>query len=155
MLPPQRFALLSVNRYLLPIALLCAAGLCALAPQTWLRVSALSAALLLLGLHVLSRRRRPLLVLDESGYAVEVAGVRRFFVPWTAVTRVLHDPSEQALYLDCGDPGRNLLLPPVAGFAFTFEHRDDLYRRLLSQVGDRAQLVDRLDQPPPPATPPG
>ena len=48
MLPPQRFALLSVNRYLLPIALLCAAGLCALAPQTWLRLSALSAALLTL-----------------------------------------------------------------------------------------------------------
>lgn len=144
---PQRYALLSANRSLLPIALLCAGALIALSGALWLRLSAAAAAVLLVGLQAWARRRRPVLVLDDSGYAVEVAGSRRFFVPWTAVTRVLHDPSEQALYLDCGEPGHNLLLPPRAGFAFTFTDRQDLYQRLLSQVGERAQLVERLDQP--------
>ena len=147
MASPQRYALLSANRYLLPIALLCAGALIALAGPLWLRVSAAAAAVLLLGLQAWARQRRPVLVLDDAGYAVEVAGVQRFFVPWTAVTRVLHDPSEQALYLDCGEPGHNLLLPPRAGFAFTFTDRQDLYQRLLTQVGERAQLVTRLDQP--------
>ncbi|MBL9004894.1 MAG: hypothetical protein JNJ46_11655 [Myxococcales bacterium] len=119
----------------------------------WLRVSAALSALLLLALHQWSRRKQPQLVLDDHGYSVEVAGVSRFSVPWSAVTRVLHDPSEQALYLDCGDPGRNLLLPPRAGFAFTFSQRDALYARLLQHIGDRAEIVARLDQPPPPPPP--
>lgn len=154
MLPPQRFALLSSTRYLLPVALLCALGLTLLGTGTVLRAGAVLAGALLVGLHLLSRRRRPILVIDDRGYAVEVAGQQRFFVPWTAVTRALHDPSEQALYLDCGDPARNLLLPPLAGFAFSFEHRDALYERLLSHIGDRIEVVPRLDAHLPPAPPP-
>ena len=151
MLPPQRVALLSSTRYLLPVALLCALGLAVFGTGTFLRLGAVLAGTLLIGLHLVARRRRPILVVDDRGYAVEVAGQQRFFVPWTAVTRALHDPTEHALYLDCGDAAHNLLLPPLAGFAFSFENREALYERLLSHVSDRIEVVPRLDASPPPS----
>lgn len=142
---PQRHALLSVNRYLLPVAVTVAL-LLALLAAGWLRLAGLGAALAFGLAAVALRGRRPQLWVDDDGYAVLVAGQPRFRVAWTQVTRVLHDPSERALYLDCGDPAHNLLLPPITGFAFTFERRDDLYRRLLTHVGDRAEVVDRFDR---------
>ncbi len=142
---PQRFALLSSTRYLLWLALACAALLGAFATLPWLRLSALVAAGVLIGLSALSLRYRPTLVVDDEGYAVESAGRRRFSVAWSAVQHVRHDPAEQALYIDCGVPAHNLLLPPQAGYAFGFEQRDVLYQRLLSYVGERAEIVARLD----------
>ena len=148
---PQRFALLSSTRYLLWLALGCAALLGVFSTLSWLRLSAIVAAIALVGLSALSRRYRPTLVVDDEGYAVESAGRRRFSVAWSAVQHVRHDPAEQALYIDCGVPAHNLLLPPQAGYAFGFEGRDVLYQRLLSYVGERAEIVARLDDSAAPA----
>lgn len=145
--PPQRFPLLSSNRYLYWLALICAGLLVGLATPRWLRLSALLFAAALGGLAVLWRRYRPVLILDSQGYAVESAGRRRFEVAWSAVRGVRHDPAERALYIDCGEPAHNLFLPPQSGYAFDFERRDALYALLLQQVGDRAEIVARLDLP--------
>ena len=98
-------------------------------------------------------RRRPELIVDDTGYRVEVAGRERFRVGWGEVHRVLRDRSEAALYLDCGDGKRNLLVPPAAGFAFTFTDRAALVDRILARVGDKVQDVERFDKLPLAAAP--
>lgn len=151
----QRFRLLPTTRFVLPVAVLLGALVAALGTVTWMRVSSAAFAVVLVLLERATARRRPVLVLSADGYRVEAGGKTRFFVPWSSVQRVLCDASEQALYAECGDRAKNLLLPPVSGFAFTFEDRAALYQAVRRAVPDRIQEVARLDAAALPAAPPG
>lgn len=142
----DRFTLLPTTRYVAWVAIGVGAGLAALSPLAWARLAGAGAALLILGAQFILRARRPTLVIDAGGYRVEVGGRARFSVRWEEVQRVLRDAAEEAMYIDCGDPRRNLLLPPRAGFAFTFTQRERLYALLNSLVGGRAQDVPRFDR---------
>lgn len=146
-----RFTLLPTTRYVSWVAVATGALLAALAPSLLWRLLCGGVALALLLLTWAVGRRRPVLVLDAVGYRVVVAGRERLRVAWTEVQRVLYDRSEAAVYVDCGDGPRNLLVPPAAGFAFTFSDREGLCARILAQVGDKVQEVDRLDKLPAPA----
>ena len=146
-----RFTLLPTTRYVSWVAVATGALLAVLAPSLGWRVVGGGVALALLLLTWAVGRRRPVLILDGAGYRVEVAGRERLRVAWTEVRRVLCDRSEAALYLDCGDGKRNLLVPPAAGFAFTFSDRQRLSERILAIVGDKVEYVERLDKLPGPA----
>lgn len=143
-----RFTLLPTTRYVSWVAVATGALLAALAPSLGWRVLCGAVALALLLLTWALGRRRPVLIVDAAGYRVEVAGRERLRVAWTEVRRVLCDRSEAALYLDCGDGKRNLLVPPAAGFAFTFSDRERLAQRILLLVGDKVEYVERLDKLP-------
>ena len=146
---PQRFVLLSTTRHLLPGAIFCGALVALLADGRGVRLAFAAGALLLLGIALLLRRRRPTLELDPEGYQVVVAGQRRFRVAWSEVKRVRVDRAEGALYVDCGDPARNLLLPPTRGYPFTFQDREVLFARVLASVP--AALLDEVAALEPPA----
>lgn len=143
-----RFVLLSTTRYVNWVAVGMGALLAAVAPSLLMRCVSGGVALALLILTWAVGRQRPVLLLSDTGYRVEVAGRERFRVAWNEVHRVLRDRGEAALYLDCGDGKRNLLVPPATGFAFTFTSRALLVERILSHVGDRVQDVDRFDKLP-------
>jgi hypothetical protein len=54
---------------------------------------------------------------------------------------------EHALYVDCGDPGRNLLVPPARGFGFRFAEQEALCARVLAAVpAERVHEVERLER---------
>jgi hypothetical protein len=89
-------------------------------------------------------RHRAFVYVLPDGYRVKT-GRLDFTVRWSELKRVLHDPTESALYLDCGNPARNLLVPPATGFAFTFARKQALYQQLLLAVGHLAQQVPRID----------
>lgn len=159
--PPLRFVLLPTTRYVAWVAIAIGALMAGFSPLWWARAMGAGAAFLLLGSQFVLRSRRPVLILDDSGYRVEVTGKVRFSVRWEEVRRVLHDRAEEALYLDCsaapgsasgGDRKRNLFLPPRAGFAFTFTDRALLYRMLMEKVGDRVTEIPRFDRALPPAS---
>ena len=143
-----RFMLLSTTRYVIWVAVGLGGLLAVLGPSLWWRGLSGAVALALLLLNWVVGRRRPVLIVDDAGYRVEVAGGERFRVGWDEVHRVLRDREEAALYLDCGDGKRNLLVPPAAGFAFTFSDRDRLVERILARVGDKVQDVERFDKLP-------
>jgi hypothetical protein len=147
-----QYTLLPTTRYVNWVAVAIGGVLAVLAPSVLWRVLCGAVALALLLLTWVVGRRRPVLILDDSGYRVEVGGRERFRVRWDEVQRVLRDRSEAALYLDCGDGKRNLLVPPAAGFAFTFSDRLGLVERILGRVGDKVQDVERLDKLPAPPT---
>jgi len=94
------------------------------------------------------RRARPALRVDAEGYTVLEHGREKLRVRWSEVVRVRAEPSEFACYVDCGDPARNLLVPPARGFGFRFERSRELYARILDAVTDRVELVKRLDEAP-------
>jgi hypothetical protein len=100
-----------------------------------------------LGLVLWEARRRPSVRIDAAGYAVISGGREKLRVAWTEVIRVRADPAEHALYVDCGDPARNLLVPPERGFGFRFAEAEELYRRVVEAVPDRVEQVARLDAP--------
>jgi hypothetical protein len=116
---------------------------------------------LMLVLSWLWGRQRAFVYVLPEGYRVTTRHLD-FTVSWSELKRVLHDPTESALYLDCGNPARNLLVPPATGFAFTFARKQELYQQLLLAVGHLAQQVPRIDaqalpavdSPPKPAAPP-
>ena len=142
----DRFALLHQNRHLLPGAVGCAALLCALAATPVVQLGAAACGVVLFALIPLLRARRPVLIVDDHGHRVEVAGQRRFAVAWTEVREVRVDREERALYVDCGDRARNLLLPPTRGYPFTFADRDRLFQRVLEAVpSDRQREVPSLE----------
>jgi hypothetical protein len=91
-----------------------------------------------------ARLRRPVLVVDGEGYRVEVGRRERLRVAFREVLRVRAVPSEQAMYVDCGDPARNLLLPTRHGWGFRFARQGALYVLLAKQLADRLQIADRL-----------
>lgn len=150
----ERFTLLPTTRYVSWVAIATGVLLAALGPSLAWRLLCGGAALAVLLGNWAIGRRRPVLIIDETGYRVEVAGRERFRVLWAEVRRVLHDRSEAAVYVDCGDGRRNLLVPPAAGFAFTFSDRPHLTARILAKLSDKVQEVARLDKLALPAAPP-
>jgi hypothetical protein len=143
---PDRYRLLLSGRRILWVAMAFAASGTLFGQPLWLR---LISGLLLLATTVLKVRERvmwPCVVLDERGYAVEERGREKFRVAWSDVQRVSADAAEEALYVDCGDAAKNLLVPPGRGFGFTFERRGELFRRVIAAVPDRVLEVERLDK---------
>lgn len=156
LIPPssteERFLLLASTRRVAWVAVAVAAVLLVSSPLSWVRWSSVAVLALLLGAELWLRGGRPVLVVSDTAYRVEARGVVRFDVPFSQVKKALHDASEQALYLDCGERKHNLLLPPRAGFSFTFSDRDRLYQRLLSALRTYSvpiEAVARLELPRP------
>ena len=141
----QRFALLPTTRYVSWVAVALGALGVLLWQPVWARLGMAAVTLLVLGMTLALRLRRPQLVLTADGYRVEVRGRPRFAVAWSEVRKVLVDRSEGALYVDCGDRARNLLLPPRRGYAFTFSRREDLFQAVLRAVPDRLEEVKTLE----------
>ncbi len=143
----HRFALVSSVRWLVPAAI--ALGLlgAAAGPTARARVTfgVGSGTLALLG--AIGRWRRPTLIIDEQGYRVTERGRERLSVAFAEVVRARAVPAERALYLDCGDPARNLLVPPRHGFGFRFARQAELYLLLARQLGDKLVVVAELVEP--------
>lgn len=133
------------QRRVLPVAAAFALAGLALSPSWTMRLVCLGFALASGGLWLWQNRTRPEVVLDEGGYAVLERGQEKLRVRWSEVVRVRADPQEKAAYVDCGDKGRNLLVPPHRGFGFRFERQDELYATILDAVPDKVELVERLD----------
>jgi len=94
---------------------------------------------------LLIRTSRPTLLVDENGYAVEKSGRESLRVAWGEVRRVRADAAEEALYVDAGDPARNLLVPPRRGFGFRFENSERLFRLVLQNIPrEKIEQVERL-----------
>jgi hypothetical protein len=138
----QRFALISTWRWVVPVAIV--AGL--LSAVLWQGVVPRwicgGGAVVLAILWLLERR--PVLVIDAEGYQVEERGQKRLRVPFAEVRRARAVPAEHAMYVDCGDPGRNLLLPPRRGFGFHFDRQAQLYVLLARRLEDKLQVVSSL-----------
>jgi hypothetical protein len=144
----ERYPLVFTQRRILPLALLVALGGAALAEATWARAVCVGVALLALAAVWLQARARPALILDESGYAVEERGREKLRVPWSEVRNVRADGKEHALYVDVGDPARNLLVPPRRGFGFRFERAEELFASVLRRVpAEKVEAVAQLDVP--------
>jgi len=141
----EKFELILTQRRVLPLAVVFAVAGAALSTAWWARAGCGAFALAAAALAWWQWRARPQLVLDERGYAVEEHGREKLRVEWREVVKVLADAGEHALYVDCGDRSRNLLVPPRRGFGFRFARADVLYARVLAAVPDRVELVKRLD----------
>jgi hypothetical protein len=149
----ERFQLSFPQRRILPVSLVIAFTGAALADAMWLRLFCGGFGVLTLGLWLVLRRAQPCVVIDDQGYAVEEFGKEKLRVAWSDVVKVRADPSEHALYVDCGDPAKNLLVPPRRGYGFRFPKAQELYARIVDKVPDKVELVERLDaQPPKPAS---
>lgn len=144
-MPPARHPLLLSLRWLLPFASLLSLALGVMAHSPAGHVAGLALAVVVAALAVWQQRNRPVLVVDDDGYAIEQNRQIRFRVLWSEVKQVRADAREQALYIDCGDPARNLLVPPARGYGFHFAGGKALYARIVSAVGDRVVQVERLD----------
>lgn len=156
----RSYELLSSTRWVRWVAIGVGGLLAVLSHLPLWRVLGGTVALMLMLSWLWGRQRAFVYVLPD-GYRVKT-GRLDFTVRWSELKRVLHDPTESALYLDCGNPARNLLVPPATGFAFTFARKQELYQQLLLAVGHLAQQVPRIDaqalpaadSPPKPAAPP-
>ncbi len=134
----------------LPLALVACLVLVAVArgPE---RVGAAIAAGLVAAGWIWTQLSARTLVLDDDGYAIEAWGRERLRVHWREVERVRHEPKESALYVDCGDKARNLLVPPARGWGFRFADAAGLCARVLASVpAGRVVEVERLDAALPP-----
>jgi hypothetical protein len=141
----EKFDVILTQRWVLPLAVAVAALGSGLASSWWARALFGAVALAAALAAAWQWRARPRLVVDERGYAVEEHGREKLRVAWTEVVKVLADAEEHALYVDCGDKTRNLLVPPRRGFGVRFARADVLYARVLEAVPDRVELVKRLD----------
>jgi len=150
----ERFELSFPQRRILPVSLVIAFGCAAIADALWLRLFCGGFGVLTLALWLILRRAQPCVLVDEHGYAVEEFGREKLRVAWSDVKKVRADPAEHAAYVDCGDPARNLLVPPSRGWGFRFPRARELYARIVDAVPDKVELVERLDPktPPKPAT---
>ena len=144
---PSRHALVASAAWLLPLAVVMAFGGILAAHAVTGKLLAGWFVLLGLGAWLWQRRQRPLLVVDDAGWAIEQRGREKLRVGWSEVRSVRFDRAEQAFYADCGDPGRNLLVPPRRGFGFHFAEQEKLCARMLQSVpAERVQQVERLDR---------
>jgi hypothetical protein len=142
-----KYRLIFTQRRVLPLAVLVALGGAAVTEALWARVVCVAVALLSLAAAWLQARARPALVLDDEGYAVEEHGREKLRVRWSEVVQVRVDAAEHALYIDVGDPSRNLLVPPRRGYGFRFEQAEELMQRVLARVPpEKVEAVARLDE---------
>ncbi|MCS6912283.1 MAG: hypothetical protein RMK29_16845 [Myxococcales bacterium] len=139
-----RCPLRASGRHLVPIAVAVGVLLGLWAASPAIQAAFVGGAALLGGLELVLRRRQPVLIVDDQGYRVEVGGRLRLTVRWDEVRRVRYERSERALYVDCGDPARNLLVPPERGYAFTFANRERLVDAILAAVPTRVEEVTDL-----------
>ncbi len=86
-------------------------------------------------------------MVDASGYRVEQGARELLRVGFDEVKRVRAVPAEQSMYVDCGEPARNLLLPPRRGYGFRFARQGDLYVILAKRLEDRLEIVESLAPP--------
>lgn len=141
----SRHRLLASGRLVLPLALVAMIALVVVGHGA-ARVGAAIAAGLLAAGWLWSRVSARTLVLDDDGYAIEAWGRERLRVHWREVARVRHEPREPALYVDCGDKTRNLLVPPARGFGFRFAAAEAAVARVLASVPpERVETVERLE----------
>jgi hypothetical protein len=151
----DRFQLLLPSRRLVPIAILFVLGAAVLVDQLWMRVGCGVFAVLGAAVIVWQRRAHPEVLVDEQGYAVCEYGREKLRVAWSEVKRVRADRAEHAVYVDCGEPARNLLVPPRRGFGFRFARAAELYAKILDRVpAEKIEMVARLDARPPPSQKP-
>ena len=141
----ETFPIVFTQRRVLPVAVVFALVGAGLSPGFWLRLACGGFALLAAGIGIWQKRARAQVVIDEAGYAVEEHGREKLRVAWSEVVEVRADAAEHACYVDCGDPQRNLLVPPERGYGFHFERADQLYARILDAVTDKVKLVERLE----------
>ena len=144
----QRYELLSSWRAVVPLAILAGVGatLALVGPARWVCGGG---AIVLAVLWFVGRTARPTLVVDGTGYRVEERGRERLCVSFAEVVGARAVPAEHAMYLDCGDRARNLLLPPRRGFGFRFERQSHLYVRLARALDGKLAIVERLESPAP------
>jgi hypothetical protein len=142
--PAARFALLASGRWVVPLAI--AVGLVGTATATGPtgRLVFGGGAAAIAALWALGRWRRPTLIVGPEGYRVVEAGRERLAVAFSEVKRARAVPAELAMYVDCGDPARNLLLPMRHGYGFRFARQDELYVLLAKRLGDRVEIVATL-----------
>ena len=146
--------MLLATRRIVPAALIFAATAALFAPGVALRIACLVFAAFALVVWLMQTRRRPELVVDGQGYAVFENGREKLRVAWREVRRVRADRAEHALYVDAGDPARNLLVPPKRGFGFHFPRQELLYARVIEHVPESVvEMVARLDAPQPEKAP--
>ena len=149
-----RHPLLPATRMVAPAAIAIATICAALAGNSGTRILYAGIALGAAMLWALTRWRRPVLTVDEGGYRVTVGKRERLAVRFEEVKKVRALPAERAMYLDCGDPARNLLVPPWRGYGFRFQDQDALYDRLATRLADRIEIVTALAPEPPPTPDP-
>ena len=139
-----RYPLLSTSRWVVPLAIALGLVGAATAYAERARWALGGGAAVIAGLAVVARVRRPELVVDDEGYRVEQVGRVNLSVKWSEVVRARAVPAEQAMYIDCGDPARNLLLPPHRGWGFRFAHQSDLYVHLATHLQGKLEVVPTL-----------
>jgi hypothetical protein len=146
---PSRHPLVVATRWLLPVAI--GLALLGVVVARALPARIIAGVFALLGLLAwrLQERLRPTLVLDDDGYAIEQQGREKLRVHWNEVQSVRVVRAEHALYVDCGDPARNLLVPPPHGYGFRFADAEALCARVLAAVpAERVAEVAALEPPP-------
>jgi len=144
----SRHPLIVGTRWLLPIAIVLALAAAAAAHGVRTRVIAGCFALLGVIAWWWQERHRPTLVLDDAGYAIEQQGKEKLRVAWSEVQTVRFDRREDAIYVDCGDKARNLLVPPRRGYGFRFADAAAVCARVVAAVpAERVVEVERIDVP--------
>jgi hypothetical protein len=146
----QRFALLSTTRWMVPLALVLGLVGAAVARTLNGRLLFGGGTAIVGALWAMSRVRRPTLAVGETGYRVLERGRERLKVEFSEVKTVRAVPAQEAMYVDCGDPSRNLLLPSRHGYGFRFEKQAELYVLLAKRLDGRIEVVDALVAPDPP-----
>jgi len=143
----ERFALLPTTRWLAPLAI--ALGLigAAVADSGRARVLFGGGTAIIATLWLIGVARRPYLSIDSDGYRVVEGTKERLRVRFDEVVRARAVAVEQAMYVDCGDPARNLLLPPRRGYGFRFARQGDLYVILAKALEAKLEMVDSLEPP--------
>jgi hypothetical protein len=144
---PARHRLIATTAWLLPLAVAVALLGVAATHALAARLVACWFALLGVAAWLWQRRQRPVLLLDDDGWAIEQRGREKLRVHWSEVQKVRLDRGEHALYVDCGEVGRNLLVPPRRGFGFRFADQEALCARVLASVpAGCVQEVERLER---------
>ena len=143
----HRFALLASGRWVAPAAIVVGLLGAAAAPALVGRMVLGGGGLVIALLWALGRYRRPTLVVDALGYRVVEGRRERLRVEFVEIRRARAVPAECAMYLDCGDPGRNLLVPTRHGFGFRFARQSELYVLLAKRLGATLEIVDALIVP--------
>ena len=142
----EEFPVEMTQARLMPLAILFAIAGAIFAPSLALKLVSVGFVVAGAAVAVFQRRAQFVLAVDGTGYAVVQGGQEKLRVAWSEVVKVRADASEKACYVDCGDPARNLLVPPARGYGFRFKRSDVLYARILDAVpADRIELVPRLD----------
>jgi hypothetical protein len=143
----SRHALYATTRWMVPLAIVLGLVGAGLSRAPLGRALFGGGALAIAALWGVSRMRRPELVVDEQGYRVEEGRREKLRVGFAEVKRVRAVPQEQAMYLDCGDPARNLLLPTRHGFGFRFARQGALYALLARSLDGKIEIAETLLPP--------